>query len=183
MDVCILQYKSANHNYESVWSNKDLAINEALFLIVETILLIWKAPHCTPSQFRDAAEINNLIQQNKLEDALDFWNTCGSNTLSSSWFQFKTLLKTVETASVATLSASRLNLAVNGSANATTTTTAIPVATPINIVMASPKPATPVQYGAVCRKCNQKNDYALADKSDGTYICRSCKMLMDVFSK
>jgi len=36
--------------------------------------------------------------------------------------------------------------------------------------------------GATCRKCHSKNEYAVADQSDGTYLCRSCKMFYNVFS-
>ena len=40
--------------------------------------------------------------------------------------------------------------------------------------------ATP---GATCRgpSCGQFNEYAYADRRDGTYCCHSCKMMMQVF--
>lgn len=35
--------------------------------------------------------------------------------------------------------------------------------------------------GANCRKCGSHSEYAYADQENGTYHCRSCKMMNDVF--
>lgn len=35
--------------------------------------------------------------------------------------------------------------------------------------------------GANCRKCNQHNKFVFADKPDGTYYCRGCKLMASVF--
>jgi len=37
------------------------------------------------------------------------------------------------------------------------------------------------ECGATCRQCKQYNEYVYADRQDGTYVCRSCKMMQDVF--
>lgn len=47
-----------------------------------------------------------------------------------------------------------------------------------------PAPAAPYQAttaGATCRKCNDPNPYAYADKPDGTYCCRQCKTFSSIF--
>lgn len=44
------------------------------------------------------------------------------------------------------------------------------------------KPFVATVSGAKCRKCPHVSEYAYADKEDGTFICRSCKMMMDVFT-
>jgi hypothetical protein len=37
--------------------------------------------------------------------------------------------------------------------------------------------------GATCRgPCKQHNEYANADKADGTYVCRQCKTFQHIFS-
>jgi hypothetical protein len=43
-------------------------------------------------------------------------------------------------------------------------------------------PYTATVPGATCRgPCGQRNDYAYADKRDGTYCCYQCKMMAQVF--
>lgn len=40
-----------------------------------------------------------------------------------------------------------------------------------------------VQEGATCRgPCKQHYEYALADKCDGTFVCRSCKLMTQFFA-
>lgn len=36
--------------------------------------------------------------------------------------------------------------------------------------------------GATCRQCSNTNEYAYADRSDGTHVCHSCKIFKGIFS-
>ena len=47
-----------------------------------------------------------------------------------------------------------------------------------------PKAFVASKAGATCRlPCGQVYEYAYADKEDGTFECRSCKMMHEVFSR
>jgi len=39
----------------------------------------------------------------------------------------------------------------------------------------SPKPVEPVVTGHFCVSCNLKNEYAVANQKDGTYVCFECR--------
>lgn len=59
--------------------------------------------------------------------------------------------------------------------------------TPASVTNVSPpveaKAFVPTKQGAKCRlRCGQEFEYAYADKADGTFECRGCKMMHQVFS-
>lgn len=104
-----------------------------------------------PDQSNYADEISDLHAQGKLREAMDKWNEYQDNYNDQYAEYYSVIKKELQGGSSASV---------------------IPV-----------RAATHSHInGATCRgPCKQHNEYANADRSDGTYVCRQCSTFQSIF--
>ena len=145
------QYPSDAEFKVTVWSTEKEALQAALHDIQNQITHDWDMDDETQAEFAD--EINLHIHHGRLKEAVRKWNDYQDdhNFDYGQWYFINE--KPV-------LSDPQLPLP---------TTPTIPV------------PYQATTPGATCRKCNNPNPHAYADKPDGTYCCRQCSIFSNIF--
>jgi hypothetical protein len=159
MDVWIAEW---DYHYDmehdvSVFLTENDALEDCLNGIDDIIDSNWDIGN-DPDQAQYKSDIDDLRQQGKLREALDKWNEYEAN-FNDEQAQYYSVTKKQ----------------LHGGNSASVIPSAKVSA-----------PVTPVRsystQGATCRgPCKQHNEYANADRSDGTYVCRQCSTFQHIF--
>lgn len=118
---------------------------------IEDIISNHWDPPNEPDQQQYADEIEELRRQGKLREAMDKWNDYEAN-FNDEQAQYYSVTKK----KVSGVSTPQAELSTHV--------------------------YTPTSTGATCRgQCKQHNEYANADRADGTYVCRQCLTFQHIF--
>lgn len=154
MEVWILECNDTNDSEVSisVWSSEKDALVECLSIIKGKIDREWDMDD--PNMLTYAEEIDLLQDAGKFSDAVQKWNDFQDDSNSDYGQYYQVYSRTVH------------GLESVG-----------------NVVGGAPtapyRASTP---GATCRgHCKEYNEYAYADKRDGTYVCRQCSTFQHIF--
>ncbi len=154
MDVWILEYNCISDGEVSIslWANEYDALVECLSIIKHKIDIEWDMDNS--DMFTYAEEIDLLQDAGKLRDAIRKWNDYQDDHNSDYAQYYQVYFRPVHGLESAS------NAVVNG-------------------------PAAPYRAsspGATCRgHCKEYNEYAYADRRDGTYVCRQCSTFQKIF--
>lgn len=155
MDVWVAEwdYPYDGEHDVSVFLSEQDALEDVLNSIDDIIDNHWD-PSNDPDQEQCMDEINSLRNQGKLREAMDRWNAYESNYNDDQGQFYSVTKKNVRGGSSCSV---------------------LPTNTP------TPTFKTSVQ-GATCRgPCKTHNEYANADRADGTYVCRQCSTFQHIF--
>ncbi len=153
MEVWLLhwEYPYDMESNITVWTSEQDALKQACSEIEDSITNDWDMDDEHQSQV--AEEISDLQKRGKLREAMDAWNDYQSN-YNDEYAQYYSVMKK----------------AVQSHDASDVVTSAPPVA-----YRASTS-------GATCRgPCKQYNEYAYADRPDGTHLCRQCSTFQHIF--
>ena len=163
-------YPSDNDSAVTIFDSEMAARKQACIFILNRIRSEWDLSDSEYS--KDAILIAGFISSGTLDsyvDAMKYWNYHSKNTNSSNsqyWYVQEHIIFDIK--SVVEPDFSFLNI---GNSVA------------VNDVKEEVEKRVVIKEGsgAICRKCNVKNEYATADNMNGTYICRSCSIFGSMF--
>lgn len=155
MDVWVAEWDypyDMEHDVNVFLTEKD-ALEDCLNSIDDIIDNHWD-PSNDSDQQEYMDEINSLRNQGKLREAMDKWNDYEANFNDEQAQYYSVTRKPVKGGS---------SCSVIPSASVAST-------------------YTPTTSGATCRgPCKTHNEYANADRADGTYVCRQCSTFQHIF--
>lgn len=136
-----------------------------------------------PLEQLSARDINDLVINGEWESAVRHWNDCDSNA-NSSYAEYWTVSKhdtsQPPTRAIILLSSSFLNDSDDEEEEEVISSVAGP--TKVQALEDGDPGFVAGLNGAICRGTHQEyNDYATADRRDGTYLCQQCRMFRTCF--
>lgn len=154
----------------SVWDTEDAArkyVCAELMDILRQEVVNYPNNLKDPLFVQESLKISDHISNNRYKEAICHWNSSLLNTVPIHWYVFPEQIRDESM-------------------------TKVPVPFGPNFFVTSEKEESETQEvtkeefvastpGATCRVCPDYNEYAYADQPDGTYVCRSCKMMNQVF--
>lgn len=158
----------------TVFESVDAANKQACFEIQEHITSSWNFPNCSDEQKFITKIINDFIKNGDYKHARQAWNDClyNQNDIKAQfWF--------ITYENVCEFSSCDEPLIRPSSDFDPPATTDTESAVNKTVASASYQATDP---GATCRTCHVPNEYAYADKPDGTFLCRSCSIFHNIFS-
>lgn len=151
-------YPSDNDNSVKIFDNEINARKQACANIIKLINSRWDL---SDSDYKsDAIIIGNFINQGTVEgykNAIKYWNYHSKNTNAANsqyWYVQEHVIFD---------KSDDIDLSF------------------LNIETVKVESVIQSGSGAICRKCNIKNEYATADDVNGTYVCRSCSIFGSMF--
>ncbi len=151
-------------NTLTVWDDMDAALMDTCASIVHEVQT--RFDMTDPLMQSDATIINDYIRLQNYKDAIDHWNDC-SNTYGIDVYW------TVEHHYVNQAQSGRIPGLINLTPPPPPPPTLPVVSANLQTCTAPALPAS--SNGATCRGCQTHNEFAQADKPDGTYACYSCR--------
>ena len=135
----------------TVWDNEQDALQSTCQEILKKIAGNWDMDEEHMSQAAD--HIDAEIQGKRWRSAMDLWNDFESNYNDDYAEYFSVYKRDVLSSSDS-----------------------------LPVTLSPPKPYNPTTNGSTCRgPCGQYNDYAMADRADGTHVCHQCSTFQTIF--
>lgn len=175
--VWVLRWSNVDDVKVTLWQTQMLASMQGCTELQEFIEHNWDMS--IVEQASEAQFINNLVSAQQYMDALQYWNNCELNNDSIDcqfWVVEELEILDYTKCNTPTIFApdyftSLLDDEEDEDEDDEDDSTA-----------PSTQPSAPLQLpGATCRKCHTKNEYAYADRLDGTYVCRQCSTFKSIF--
>jgi hypothetical protein len=187
MDIWILECDIPNECEKtiSIWDSEDHARQQACADIQDEISNAWMPPSCSAAQLDLAKEINEHIAAGRWEKAMNSWNHSSLNDNSDNPIYWGVRTRPIRTTPCDPLvrAASSFDPDDSESEKAGCDHEDCCGCDHIDCEgKGKTKAFVATKPGASCRRCPHVSEYAFADRADGTFICRSCKMMMDVFT-
>jgi hypothetical protein len=164
--VIEFSYPYEGENNVTAWDSEASALQQACAEVMTHIEDYWDM---SETDYATAAKtINDLVKAGHFSKAVDFWNNCHLNCdaqCATFWYvrhlpqnNYPYILPTWDDSFFTALLPQDEAVCADHDGEYQATSD-----------------------GATCRTCHQHNEYARADQRDGTYVCRGCKMMSQVF--
>lgn len=177
----VWEYPYDGESEVTLWNTEMLALGAACSEIQNCIYDNWDMTDVT--QAAEAHYINNLISAGQYRDALDYWNSSSVNTDSDGaqyWNVYeKEIYDYTKSPNITIFAPDHFTALLDEEDEDEDEDDDDEEEAPVTAP--SPQPYQAIAPGATCRKCQNPNEHAYADRPDGTYCCYQCKMLSQVF--
>lgn len=170
-------YPSDGESNVTVWDSEKSAAKQACSEIQDRIEAEWDMSDYDMAQ--EACQINNYISAGQFLKAVKYWNNCSANCDSDYAMYWHVREEQTRDDSDATTPQVFDPSFFTALADADEDDGDEEEEEEEDDEEEEYQASTP---GATCRgPCGQSNEYAYANKRDGTYVCHSCRMMSQVF--
>jgi hypothetical protein len=171
-------YPSDGESNVTVWDSEKSAAKQACSEIQDRISSEWDMADFDMAE--EAKQINDYVSAGQYLKAVKYWNSCGANCDSDYamyWHVREEQTRDLSDASEPQVfDPDYFTALLDEDSEEEEDEDGIPDA---EFEEEEYQASVP---GATCRgPCTQHNEYAYANKRDGTYVCHSCKMMSQVF--
>jgi hypothetical protein len=155
-NVFLLLKKDNSSTSISTWSSDVLAWKNACCYIQYEVSHNWNLKD--PLVLVEAKVINDFVIATHYSSAGLYYNDCSTNIKSNNRITYELKYDIIQDSCVDPIMLDR------------------------SVWEYSVQPWRAKNPGAKCRKCGEENEFAHADEINGTYMCRQCKMFIDIFT-